>query len=45
MKNRKYFTALALLGALSLVAPAWGDDEGGNNGATGGASATGGAGD
>ena len=43
MKNRKYFAMLALLGALTLVAAACSDDEGGETGGTGGTSATGGA--
>jgi branched-chain amino acid transport system substrate-binding protein len=43
MKNRKYFSMLALLGALMLVAAACGDDDGGETGGGGGTSATGGA--
>jgi branched-chain amino acid transport system substrate-binding protein len=43
MKNRKYLTMLALLGALMLVAAACGDDDGGETGGGGGTSATGGA--
>ena len=43
MKNRKYLAMMALLAALSLVAAACGDAEGGETGGGGGTSATGGA--
>ena len=36
MKNRKYLSILALVGALMLVAAACGDDDGGETGGTGG---------
>ena len=35
MKNRKYLSILALVGALMLVAAACGDDDGGETGGTG----------
>jgi len=43
MKNRKYLSILALVGALTLVAAACGDDDGGETGGTGGTPATGAA--
>jgi branched-chain amino acid transport system substrate-binding protein len=43
MKNRKYLSILALVGALTLVAAACGDDDGGETTGGGGATATGGA--
>jgi branched-chain amino acid transport system substrate-binding protein len=41
MKNRKYLSILALVGALMLVAGACGDDDGDETGGTGGTAATG----
>ena len=43
MKNRKYLSMLALVGALMLVAAACGDDDGDETGGTGGTPATGAA--
>ena len=43
MKNRKYLSILALVGALMLVAAACGDDDGDETGGTGGTPATGAA--
>ena len=43
MKNRKYLSILALVGALTLIAAACGDDDGDETGGTGGTPATGAA--
>jgi branched-chain amino acid transport system substrate-binding protein len=43
MKNRRYLSILALVGALMLVAAACGDDDGDETGGTGGTPAEGGA--